>query len=164
MVKKTFVSNQAIKLLQDRIREEENSSRVYLSMSLWLDNKGYKNAAKLWRKYSDEENKHAEWAREYLLSFGIMPDTQALKKISGKYKDFPDIIYKTYDHERVITDQIEQLANYASKSKDHMLYELSLKYLKEQVEEHAKTQDLVDQLDSFGTDKNSLRLFDNALA
>jgi ferritin len=161
--KNEFVSDKANKLLQYRIKEEENSSRVYLSMSLWLDNKGYKNASKLWRKYSEEESKHADWARDYLLSFGIQPEIQALDKVSSAYKSFPDIIYKTYDHERKITKQIKQLANYAMNSKDHMLYELSLKYLKEQVEEHSKTQNLVDQLESFGTDKQSLRLFDESL-
>jgi ferritin len=161
--KNQFVSNKANKLLQYRINEEENSSRVYLSMSLWLENKGYTNSAKLWKKYSEEESKHADWARDYLLSFGIQPETQALNRIPSKYKGLPEIIYMTYNHERTITNQIKELANYAMNSKDHMLYELSLKYLKEQVEEHSKTQNLVDQLESFGTDQHSLRLFDQSL-
>ena len=38
-----------------------------------------------------------------------------------------------------------------------------LKYLKEQVEEHNKMQDLVDQLEAFGEDKIAMRLFDHEL-
>jgi ferritin len=44
-----------------------------------------------------------------------------------------------------------------------MLYELSLKFLKEQVEEHDKMQTWVDKLEAFGTDKLALRLLDNEM-
>ena len=42
-----LVSKKTISLLQYRIKEEEQSSRLYLSMSLWLENEGYVNSAKL---------------------------------------------------------------------------------------------------------------------
>jgi ferritin len=44
-----------------------------------------------------------------------------------------------------------------------MLYTLTHKYLSEQVEEHSKMQDLVDQLETFGEDKIALRLLDDSL-
>ena len=65
-----LISKKTIDLLQYRIQEEEMSVRIYLSMAMWLENEGYVNASKLWKKYSAEENTHADWAREYLLSFG----------------------------------------------------------------------------------------------
>jgi ferritin len=49
------------------------------------------------------------------------------------------------------------------KKADHMLYELALKFLKEQVEEHSKMQNWVDQLNSFGTDKIAMRLLDHEM-
>ena len=137
--KKNLITKKTINLLQYRIQEEENSSRIYLSMSLWLENEGYKNASKLWKKYSIEENNHADWARKYLLSFGILPQTLQLKKINSSYKGLPDIIKKSFNHEIEITKQLTILATHALSTKDHMLYTLAEKYLSEQIEEHDKT-------------------------
>lgn len=160
---KKLISKKTITLLQYRIREEEQSSRLYLSMSLWLENEGYINSSKLWKKYSDEENNHADWARQYLLSFGILPDTPELKSVKKSYKDLPDIVKKSFNHEITITLQLQKLAEHALQIKDNMLYTLAEKYLHEQIEEHNKIQNLMDQLKSFGTSKVSLRLFDNSL-
>jgi len=158
-----LVSKKTISLLQYRIKEEEQSSRLYLSMSLWLENEGYINSAKLWKKYSNEENDHANWARKYLLSFGILPEIPSLKKVNGSYKGLPDIIKKSFNHEVEITKQLQELANHALNIKDNMLYTLSEKYLSEQIEEHNKIQTLMDQLKSFGTNKTAMRLFDTSL-
>jgi ferritin len=158
-----LISKKTIDLLQYRIQEEEMSVRIYLSMAMWLENEGYVNASKLWKKYSAEENTHANWAREYLLSFGVLPDTPELKKVKGSYKSFPDIIKKSFDHEIEITLQLKELANHAISTDDHMLYTLAEKYLQEQIEEHNKTQTLMDQLKSFGTNKHSMRLLNSAM-
>ncbi len=64
-----LISTECIDYLNYRVQQEEYSSRIYLSMSMWLNNKGYVGAAALWRKYSDEEMAHAEWSRTYLLSY-----------------------------------------------------------------------------------------------
>jgi ferritin len=162
-VKKSLISKKTIELLQYRIQEEENSSRVYLSMSMWLENEGFLKAKKLWKKFSVEEVKHADWAREYLLSFGILPETPSLKKVNSNYKDFPDIIKKTFEHEILITHQLEELAKHSRNISDNMLYTLAEKYLAEQIEEHNKTQTLMDQLKSFGTNKIAMRLFNSSL-
>ena len=61
------------------------------------------------------------------------------------------------------TKQIKELATDAMSKGDHMLYEFALAYLKEQVEEHNKMQNWVDQLNSFGTDKIAMRLLDHEM-
>ena len=76
--KSPLISDKTIELLNYRIEQEDYSSRLYLSMSLWLENAGYASA-KLWKKYSSEEANHADWARTYLLSLGIQPKTGALE-------------------------------------------------------------------------------------
>jgi len=158
--KSPLISKEVINLLNYRIEQEEYSSRIYLAMSLWLDNVGYKNAAKVWHKYSTEEQSHADWAKEYLLSFGVQPMTPALEQPQESFSGFPEIIRATYQHEIDVTNQIKELADKAVDIKDHVLYQLTMKYLSEQVEEAAKTQDHLDQLNLFGEDKIAMRLFD----
>jgi ferritin len=84
---------------------------------------------------------------------------QPVQEFSG----FPQIIKDTYEHEVVITNQCKELASHALKLGDHMLYQLAGTYLKEQIEELGKAQNLVDQLESFGEDKIAMRLLDHEI-
>lgn len=161
--KSPLVDDSCISFLNYRIQQEDLSSRIYLSMSMWLTNKGYLNGGKLWKKYSEEERGHADIAREYLLNMGVQPATPALEQPSEEYKGLPDIIRQSYDHEVDITNQCSDLANHALKDGSHMLYELALHYLREQNEELGKLQDLLDQLEAFGEDKIAMRLLDHEI-
>lgn len=161
--KNPLIDDSCISFLNYRIQQEEYSSRIYLSMSMWLNNNGFLNAAKVWKKYSDEEINHANMAREYLLNMGVQPATPSLDQPLEDYKSFPEIIRMSHQHEIDITVQCSDLATHAMKDGSHMLYELALHYLREQNEEMGKTQDLVDQLEAFGEDKIALRLFDHEL-
>lgn len=161
--KNELLSDDCVEYLNFRVQQEEYSGRIYLAMSMWLDNNGYVNAAKLWRKYSNEEMAHSDIARTYLLSMGVQPTTPVLESPEQNFTGLPEIIEKSYDHEIVVTKQIKELATDAMSKGDHMLYEFALAYLKEQVEEHNKMQNWVDQLNAFGTDKIAMRLLDHEI-
>ncbi len=152
-----------IQLLNYRIEQEELSSRIYLSMSLWLNINGYAGAAKLWKSYSEEEQKHSQWAYDYLVDLNILPTVPPLKQPVLEYKGLPEIILSSYKHELDITSQCQIFANKALAIGDHMTLELAHRYLKEQVEELAKTNYWVDRLKAFGTDKIALRLLDDEM-
>ena len=161
--KNELLSDDCVDYLNFRVQQEEYSGRIYLAMSMWLDNNGYVNAAKLWRRYSNEEMAHSDIARTYLLSMGVQPATPVLESPEQTFTGLPEIIEKSYDHEIVVTKQIKELATDAMSKGDHMLYEFALAYLKEQVEEHEKMQNWVDQLNAFGTDKIAMRLLDHEI-
>jgi ferritin len=161
--KNILLSDDCVDYLNYRVQQEEYSGRIYMSMAMWLENNGYVNAGKLWRRYSDEEMKHADIARTYLLSMGVQPLTPKLDAPNQNFTGLPEIIGLSYEHEITVTKQIKELAGDAMKKADHMLYELALSYLKEQVEEHNKMQNWVDQLNSFGTDKIAMRLLDHEM-
>lgn len=160
---KSFLSDKIIELLNFRINEEEVSSRIYKSMSIWLDDKAYFNASKLWQKYSDEEAKHAEWAREHLLSFNIKPETRPLREVPNDFGGLDDIIYKTLEHETLVTNQCKELAKASQDEGDTLTYTLAHKYCAEQVEEMKKSFDLVNLLTVYGTEKLALALLDHEL-
>jgi len=161
--KNPLLSDDLLKYVNYRIEQEEMSSRLYLSMSLWLNNKGYMGASKLWKTYSEEEQKHADWSKHYLLAMGVQPTTCTLNAPQQSFLDLPDIIRKSFDHEIEISIQCKDLATEALKKADHLLYSLALLYCKEQIEECDKLQTYLDKLDAFGTDKVALRLLDNEM-
>lgn len=162
--KNPLLADSCTSYLQSRIQQEEQSSRKYHSMSMWLNNEGYTGAASLWKKYAEEEMSHADWSRDYLLAMGVTPNTPMLSAESNVYQGLPQIIELSYDHEVEITKQIKDLATHAMKEGDHMLYTLTSHYLKEQVEEHDKMQNWVDKLKTFGTDKIAMRWLDEEMS
>lgn len=162
--KNPFASKEVVDILNFRIEQEEQSSRLYHTMSIWLNDNGYMGASKAWQKDADGEMEHAGWAKEFLLDMGIQPKIPALKEPEQTYTGLPDVIRKSYDHEIVVTKQCSDLASFAMKNGNHLLYQLSIKYLTEQQEELGKLQTLIDKLEAFGEDKIAIRLLDNELA
>jgi len=145
-----IIPQQISDLLQYRIQQEEQSARIYKAMSVWLNLHGYTGASKLWQKYSDEERVHVEWAYNYLLDLNILPITPAQQSPQVSFRGLPQIIALSYQHEVEITEQCQSLAKAAFNAGDMMTFDLAQKYVKEQVEELAKTQLWIDKLESFG--------------
>ena len=139
------IKDSEIKLINYRIEQEELSSRIYRGMYVWLDMNGYK-AAKLWKKYSDEEQSHADAFYSYLLDLNVMPDVPALPKVENSFSSLMDVAQKSLQHEILVTNQIEALSNTAMKNGDTKTMAMAQKYLLEQVEELSKTQYWVDRL------------------
>lgn len=157
------IDNEIIDLLQYRIQQEELSKRLYLSMSIWLDYNGYTGASKLWKKYSCEEQEHADWVYKYLLDLDVKPKVSRLSEPQKEFKDLPNIIALSYQHELDIYTQCVNLAKKCTENNDYMTLNLAQKFLYEQRDEIAKTKMWLDKLEAFGVDKTALRLLDNEM-
>jgi ferritin len=157
------ISDKLIELLQYRINQEEYSSRIYKAMSEWLGYNGYVGASKLWKTYSDEELKHADWAYSFLGDLDILPIVDKIEKPKCEYKGLVDIIQQSYKHEVEITAQCNELFQAAMKEGCGMVTQLALQYQKEQVEELGKTTYWLDRLEDFGEDIMALRFLDNEM-
>ena len=159
-----IISDTVIKAYQYRIQQEEQSSRIYNAMYVWLSLNGYPGAAKLWKKYSEEELVHAGYAYDYLLSLNILPITPSQEQPQNEFKGLPQIIAITRKHEIDVTNQCNDLARTCLNEGDVMSFGVAQRYVAEQIEELDKTQYLIDRLQAFGDDKIALRLLDNELA
>jgi len=158
-----IIDDKLISLLQYRINQEEQSSRIYRAMSEWLTYNGYIGAGSLWKKYSDEELKHAEWAYSFLSDLDILPIVDKITKPEMSFSTLPDIIEKSYEHEVEITRQCNELYAAGLEYKCGMVTQLALKYQAEQVEELGKMTKWLDRLEAFGDDKTALRFLDNEM-
>jgi ferritin len=158
-----MISERIIQELNKRIQREQYSSRVYYAMYLWLRDKGYEGAAKLWKKYSEEEMKHATWAEDFLDSFNIKPELMALEEPPCEFEGLGDVIRKSLEHEIVITKECNDLAGVCLADMNFNSYDLAMKYVHEQTEEISKLNLLLNRLELFGEDPISLRLFDQEL-
>ncbi len=141
---KQLLSKEAVSSLELRIQHEEFSSRLYEDMSLWFDDKGYKNLSKLYKKYSDEELTHAGWAKQFLLSYKIKPCLKPLQSPESEYAGCKAILEATLAHETMITKECEALSLDALKRSEMTLHSLGMKYCAEQIEEMDKAYTLLD--------------------
>jgi ferritin len=158
-----IISKNLITVLQYRIKMEEESSRLYLAMSVWLEKHGFMGAAALWKKYSQEEMIHAQWVYDYLLGLSIKPIVPELSAPECDFDGLPDIIRRTLEHEIDITQQCNDFAKLAKEENDFMAFDFALKFLREQHEELTKTSGWVDELETFGTSLEALRLLDHKM-
>ncbi|TYB79508.1 ferritin [Bizionia myxarmorum] len=161
--KSEFLSEAMVKLLNYRVEQEEFSSRVYLAMSIWLDDKGFSGATKLFKQYSDEEIIHANKAKNMLFANGIRPITPALKQPKQEFLSLTDVILSAMEHEKEITTQCYALTKAAHTEENFMVVELGLWYCKEQAEELNKVQYLIDRLETFGEEPSMLRELDEEM-
>lgn len=151
-MKRRILKQSVIDTLNYRIQKEEESARLYEQISLWFNDNGYRNLAKLYEKYACEEKSHAGWAKSYLLDFGETPRLFQLEKPALEYSSCKEIFEVTLDHELEILRQCEELAIMAQKESNHNLYSLALKYCNEQSEEIGKAIDLLD-IEALTSDK-----------
>lgn len=144
MAQSKLISKKTIELLNLRIKQEEESSRLYDQMRLWFDDKGYINLAKLYKKYADEEMTHANWAKEYLIDYGFNPELSALEKPRNDWESPIDIFTATLDHEEFVTTEIAKIGKVALEAGDYVLFALVSKYQAEQQEEISKAVNNLD--------------------
>lgn len=161
--KSSFLSSTMVELLNYRINQEELSSRIYLAMSEYLDNEGYFTAAKLWKKYSEEELVHANKAREFLKSFDILPETRPIESVTNQYQGLPDVIRQTVKHEELITTQCQELTKKALSESNMLVFNLGQFYCSEQIEELNKAYNLQNLLELYGEDKLALKMLEHEL-
>jgi ferritin len=156
-----IIKDKIIDLLNFRIKKEEESSRLYLSMSVWLNIQGFEGSAKQWLLDSNGELDHAKWAYDYLLSLNIKPNVPELKAPVQEFKSLPQIIALTYVHEIEVTEQCQALAKACMEENDYMTLSLAQKFLNEQAEEISKVTSWVDKLETFGESEIALRMLDD---
>lgn len=158
-----WISEPCIALVNERIRQEEQSARIYLGMSVWLDVQGYSGAAKLWKKYSDEELEHAEAFYDYLKGLNIVPEVPVLTKPANSFSSLLDVVEKSLEHELYVTKEINRMASEALKMADMMLYDKFLQYVREQHEELNKLLFFREKLEINAGDTCGLLMIDKEM-
>jgi ferritin len=163
MSKKELIPQEIVDLLNYRVNQEEHSSRIYYAMHEWLDGKGYFGAAKLIKRWSNEEMEHAGWARNFLESYDFLPEVKAIGSVTTEFISLTDVMQKAYRHEVDITMQCNDLATAIATANCWCAMPLAMKYMKEQTDELEKTSSWLDRLSLVGDDPRELMMIDREM-
>jgi ferritin len=149
--------------LNEQILKEEYSARLYLSMAIWAEVKGYPGAAAFLYEHADEERMHMMKIVRYVNDRGgkaLLSDVQAPP---SDFDSLLDVFTQIMEHEVYITDSINQLYGITMEEKDYTTGNFLQWYITEQVEEESLFNTVLDKIKLVGTDHSGLFHIDKEL-
>ena len=131
--------------LNEQITAELWSANLYLSMSFYLKKEGFSGMANWMRKQSAKEVGHACTIAEYMVKREATP-----KVVPQGWGNSLEVFEHALEHEKHISKLIDELVYLASEEKDNATQDFLWKFVREQVEEEAGVQNIVNLLKKAG--------------
>lgn len=146
--------------INEQITAEMWSSNLYLSMSFYLQKEGFDGFASWMRKQSQEELQHAYDLADYLVKRGGAAKVDKIDVVPQGWGSVQEVFEHVYKHECHVSSLIDELVNVASEVKDKASQDFLWGYVREQVEEEATAQNIVEKLRKCGDAAGILYLDD----
>lgn len=159
-----MVSKNVEKALNEQIKREEHSSRIYLAMASWAERNGLPGAAEWLFIQTEEERVHMLRLLRYLNDRGGNAVVSSLEAPRGKYKSLLEVFQEVLKHEEYISASINDLFAICNKEKDFTTANFLQWYITEQIEEEKTARQVLDQIRIAGTDKGGLFMMDKEFA
>lgn len=156
-----MISDKLQKAINDQIIAEMWSSNLYLSMSFYLRKEGYDGCAAWMRKQSQEELQHAYDLADYVCKRGGVAKVDKIDVVPQEWEGVLEVFENVYAHECEVSKMIENLVKVASEEKDMASQDFLWGYVREQVEEEATAQGIVDKIRKAG--KSAMLFLDDKL-
>ena len=132
MIKKTVES-----AINEQIKREEFSSRLYLSMAIWCESNGYPGAAAFLYRQADEERMHQLKLVHYVNDRGGKAALMALTAPENHFESLNHVFKQVMEHEQYITASINDLYEVTLSEKDYTTGNFLQWYINEQIEEES---------------------------
>ena len=159
-----MISKNVEKALNEQIKKEEHSSRIYLAMASWAEQNGFPGAAEWLYIQTEEERVHMLRLVKYLNDRGGHAVIPALEAPPAKYKNLQEVFEAVLKHEQYISASINELFAVCNKEKDFPSANYLQWYITEQIEEESTARQILDQIRLAGTDKGGIFLMEKEFA
>lgn len=144
------MNKKILDLMNEQYNLEIESSFNYRDMANWAEDKGLKGVANWFNIQADEEMDHANMFAKYLQDRGQRPQFRNLDVTTANYKNVLEVAEKTLELEQTVTQKINAIMALAKSENDFASEEFLNFFVKEQVEEEANAQDLIDKIKLYG--------------
>jgi ferritin len=159
-----MITKNVEKAINEQIKREEHSSRIYLSMASWAERNGYPGAANWLYAQTEEERIHMLKLVHYLNDRGGMAVIPALDAPESKFKSLLDVFQNVLKHEEYISASINDLYAVCTKEKDYTSANYLQWYITEQIEEESTVRGILDQIKLAGGEQGGHFLMDKEFA
>ncbi|MFE4047704.1 MULTISPECIES: ferritin [unclassified Priestia] len=140
------MNEQVQKLVNNLIQIEHVSSTLYLAMSNYMNKLNYRGMGTWLRLQSEEERTHMLKLIDYLVDRGGTVELSSLPAQPSEYGTPLETFQKVLEHEKFVTNSYRQAYEYISQANDQQTLIIIQEFLKEQVDEEAQSQTIVDRL------------------
>ena len=139
--------------INEQIKKEEHSSRLYLQMASWCEVHGFKGAADFLYAQADEEREHMLKLIHYLNDRGGHAKMMQLEEPTCEFKNITDIFEQVMEHEVYITQAINEVYEVTLNEKDYTSGNFLQWFINEQIEEESTMSTILDKIRLVGDDK-----------
>lgn len=150
-------------ILNEQINKEFYSAYLYLAMSGYLSEIGLYGFSKWAEIQAREEIDHGMIVFEYLIKQNAKIQLTNLETPNIKFGCPKEIFEQIYEHEKSITESINNIAKLTENECDLATRKFIDWYLDEQIEEEDNIHRILQKMKNFGTEKASLYLIDKEL-
>ena len=140
------MNKKMLDVLNEQINKEMYSAYLYLSMNAYLASKKLPGFANYMRVQYQEEMTHALKLFDYLLERGEVVMLAKIAAVKIELENPIDVFEDTYEHEKFITESINDVLGVAHDVKDYATINMLQWYINEQVEEEANVSSILEQL------------------
>ncbi len=141
-----MISEKLQQALNDQISAELWSANLYLSMSFYLEREGFNGFANWLKKQSQEEISHAYEMASYIMQRGGVAKVGKVDVVPTGWGSPLEVFKHVYEHECHVSKLIDDLIEIAHAEKDNATQNFLWGFVKEQVEEEATAQSIVEKL------------------
>lgn len=157
-----MITEKLQKAVNDQITAELWSSNLYLQMAFHFEKEGWDGFAHWMHKQSDEERNHAMMLAKYLAKRGGEAKVNMIDVVPSGWGSVKEVFANVAEHERHVSRLIDDLVDVASAEKDKATQDFLWGFVREQVEEEASVDAIVNKIERCGD--SGLIFLDSELA
>lgn len=158
-----MISEKLQKAINDQVKAEMWSANLYLAMSFYFKRNSYDGFANWMKKQSDEEMDHAMQLADYVMKRGGVITIEAIDAVENDWKSPLEVFEHVYAHECHVSQLIDALVDVASSVRDKASQDFLWGFVREQVEEEATAQGIVDKIKNAGNAQAAIFMLDAQL-
>ena len=145
-----MISEKMQKAINEQVTAEMWSANLYMSMSFYLKMEGFDGFAHWMKKQSDEELTHAYSMADYVIKRGGKVTVDKVDVVPTGWGSPLEVFEHVYEYECHVSEQINSLLDIAKAENDKPTEDFLWSFVREQVEEEATVQNIVDRIRKMG--------------
>ena len=145
-----MISEKLQNAINEQITAEMWSANLYLSMSFYFEKEGFSGFANWMKKQSQEELEHAYVMADYIIKRGGVAQVDKIDVVPSGWGTPLEVFEHVYKHECHVSKMIDELVSVASAERDNATQDFLWGFVREQVEEEATAQGIVDKIKKAG--------------
>jgi ferritin len=145
-MKRNRLSAELQEALNAQMTRESKASQVYLSFAAWASDEGYNGIANFLFRHANEERNHMMKILEYILERAAKVKIEAIPAPSEVPTDVQNCFEMIFELEVANTKSIYEIVKMSFEEGDWATWHFMQWFVKEQSEEEAMAQNLLDKI------------------